>query len=387
MKKITFITLHTWKTKRLGGFHKFAEAACENNIETIFFSFPRPYYAYFMHDELYNKQSINQLKKGICYEVGKTKLHNITFPTCRLPDIANKIIPDCLMNFFVRFSFSSFKHFSKKWLDGTDVFVFESNESIVLFDKLKKQYPNAKFVYRPSDPLMFEGALQRYVKNEINILKKADISLFVNTGTIDIYKKHITDFDKSVNYQVLTNGVDIEPFEQNYPIPLELQKENTILYIGAWKPDWNLIFLSAEKNKDLNFIIVCPNKPDETILKTISKIDNITYIPGIMPQEIPKWLTNCSVVMVPYNKQDGNRISGITAKYFQAMAAHKPIVAYYDTPLLKEIGIPVTHSYDEFINEIRKALSQKKKIYDYDLKSKKWSVLKEKFIEIISTIE
>ena len=53
MKKITFLTGHNWKSNRLGGFHKFAEEALKHSIEVVFFSFPRPYYSYFQHQELY----------------------------------------------------------------------------------------------------------------------------------------------------------------------------------------------------------------------------------------------------------------------------------------------------------------------------------------------
>ena len=102
-----------------------------------------------------------------------------------------------------------------------------------------------------------------------------------------------------------------------------------------------------------------------------------------MPNEIPQWMTNCDVFMVPYNKRDGSRRAGITAKYYQAMASQKPIVAYYDTPLLKEAGIPVTHSEEEFVNEIRSALHLEKKVYDYDLESKRWSRIKKQFLEYI----
>ena len=49
MKQIVFITTHNWQTKRLGGFHKFAEATAAKGMETIFFSFPRPYYGYYEH--------------------------------------------------------------------------------------------------------------------------------------------------------------------------------------------------------------------------------------------------------------------------------------------------------------------------------------------------
>ena len=85
MSKFTFVTGHNWKSNRLGGFHKFAEAACKAGYEVVFFSFPRPYYSYFMKQELYNYKSIKELSKGIEYEVGGQKLLNVTFPTFKLP--------------------------------------------------------------------------------------------------------------------------------------------------------------------------------------------------------------------------------------------------------------------------------------------------------------
>ena len=81
MKKITFLTGHNWKSNRLGGFHKFAEEALKHSIEVVFFSFPRPYYSYFQHQELYNKKTIKQLQKGLIYTEYNSKLTNVTFST------------------------------------------------------------------------------------------------------------------------------------------------------------------------------------------------------------------------------------------------------------------------------------------------------------------
>ncbi len=383
INKIVFITTHNWISKRLGGFHKFAEASCEEGIETIFFSFPRPYYGCFMKTEYYNKKAISALVNGLDYKTGSSVLHNVTFKTLRLPDMFSKFFPDIMMNFFLKTSFSSFKKFARKYFSGASVFVFESNDGIVLADKIKKLFPEAKIVYRPSDPLMFDGALSRYIKNEINMIRKADLTLPVNSGSLELYKKHIPDFEKTVNFKILTNGVDIEPFEKKYPVPEPLDKKNTVLYIGAWEPDWEMLFKASCKNSDLNFTVICPNTPSESIQNQMKQYKNLTYIPGIMPNEIPQWMTNCDVFMVPYNKRDGSRRAGITAKYYQAMASQKPIVAYYDTPLLKEAGIPVTHSEEEFVNEIRSALHLEKKVYDYDLESKRWSRIKKQFLEYI----
>ena len=387
MKKIVFITVQAWQAKRIGGFHKFAEGACEHGIETVFFSFPRPYYGLFMKDELYNKNSIKALKKGINYKIGDSILHNITIPTMRLPNSFEKLLGSKIMNWLLQLSFSSFKKFSKKWFSGTDVFVFESADGIIFIDKLKKMYPNAKFVYRPSDVLMYDGALPRFAKMEEHIMKEVDLNIFVHPGYEQFYSSKIMDFYNYVKFTTISNGVDIEPFEKKYDIPDELKSENTALYIGAWQIDWELIFKTAEEKKDYNFIIICPNKPAQNIIDTITNYQNIKYIPGIMPKEIPSYLTNCKVFIVPYKKGvRTNRGFGITAKYYQAMAAKKPIVAYNEIPQVAEAGIPVVNTVEAFISELEKAMNISTVNYEFNLETKRWSKLKDLFIETLEEL-
>ncbi len=387
LTKITFITVHTWESKRLGGFHKFAEAACEHGIETVFFSFPRPYYALFMKDELYNKKTIKSLQKGIDYNVGKSILHNITYITCRLPNFFGKFLGDKMMNKLLCSSFSSFKKFAKKWLDGTDIFVFESADGIAFIDKLKKMYPCSKFVYRPSDVMMYDGSLPRFANLERNVLVKSDLAVFVHPGYEGFYSARVPDFYNNVKFETISNGVDIEPFEMTYPKPLSLQKENTALYIGAWPVDWNLIFNSARKLPDYNFIIICPNKPQKEILDKIPEYTNIEYIPGIKPNEIPRWMTNCDVFIVPYDKKvRTNRGLGVTAKYYQAMAAKRPVVAYNEIKAVGEVGIPLTYSEDEFVTELKAQMGTAPHSYDYNLEERRWSIVKDKFIETMENL-
>ena len=384
IKKITFLTGHSWQSNRQGGFHKFAEAACNAGIEVVFFSFPRPYYSYFMHQELYNKKSIQALEKGITYEVGKSRLHNVTLATMKLPNCANKILSDGMMNALERFSFTSFKSFAKKWLEESDVFVFESCDGMIFLDQLKKMYPRAKMVYRPSDPLMYDGTLSRYVKNETHMMKTADLNIIVNQEGLDLYRRKISDFDSTVRYTLLSNGVDIESYEKSYPVPELLQKPNSVLYVGAWEVEWNLLFKAAERTPNFNYIVVLPNFPSAEIQEKVKNCKNLFYVPGISPKEVPAWITNCSVVMVPYVTDFyKNRPLGITAKYYQAMAAHKPIVAYCDTPKLADAGAVVTYTYEDFILAVEKAIGQKECVYQFDLNDRRWEGITESFLDLI----
>jgi len=384
MHKITFITTHNWDTKRQGGFHKFAEATAMAGIETVFFSFPRPYYGLFMNREQLNKTVINSLKKGCKYDFCGHDILNVTFPTLRLPDSAGKILPAALMNFLLTHSFRSFKRFCKKFLAGTDCFVFESCEGVAYIDKLKKLFPQAKMIYRPSDPMVYATIPERVKKMEQNILYKADLTLLVNNEGLEAYRKFVPDFDSKVNYTVLSNGIDIDSYTKSYTAPELLQKQNTILYVGAWEVEWQLLFKAASVNPEFNYIVVCPNYPSSEIQEKVKNTPNLFYVPGIKPSEVPAWITNCSVVMVPYVTDFyKDRPLGITAKYYQAMAAHKPIVAYCDTPKLTDAGVTVTYSYDDFIHAVQDAIKTASREYSFNLENRKWDNITKSFIELV----
>ena len=384
MNKITFITTHNWDTKRQGGFHKFAEATAMAEIETVFFSFPRPYYGFFMNREQLNKNVINTLKKGYNYDFCGHDILNVTFPTLRLPDSAGKFLPSGLMNFLLTHSFHSFKTFSKKFLSGTDCFVFESCEGVAYIDTLKKLFPEAKMIYRPSDPMVYATIPERVKEMERNILYKADLSLIVNNEGVEAYRKFIPDFDSKVNYKVLSNGIDIDSYTKSYTTPEILLKQNTILYVGAWEVEWPLLFKAASVTPDFNYIVVCPNYPSSEIKEKVKNTPNLFYIPGIKPTEVPAWITNCSVVMVPYVTDFyKDRPLGITAKYYQAMAAHKPIVAYCDTPKLTDAGVDVTFKYDDFIKSVQKAITTQSKNYSFNLENRRWENITKTFIELV----
>lgn len=384
-KKITYITTHNWDTKRQGCFHKFAEYTAMNGIKTVFFSFPRPYYGFFMHREQLNKKIIKLLSKGKEYQLANgNKLLNVTFPTFRLPDSLGKFLPAKFMNFCLTHSLHTFKNFAKKYLSGSDCFVFESCEGVAFVDKIKKMYPAAKIIYRPSDPMVYASVPERVKLLERNMLYKADKVLIVNKEGVDIYKKCVPDFETKVKYFVLSNGIDLESYTKLYKVPQVLANKKTVLYVGAWDVEWNLIFKASKETRELFYVVVCPNYPSASIQKEIEKYKNVIYIPGIKPTEVPAWITNCTVVMVPYvTNFYKDRPLGITAKYYQAMAAKKPIVAYSDTPNLKEAGVPVTYNYEDFISEVKKAVSIKSKDYTFNLQDRTWEKVCSKFLKEI----
>ncbi|MBP5442027.1 MAG: hypothetical protein J6Y60_02195 [Treponema sp.] len=240
-------------------------------------------------------------------------------------------------------------------------------------------------VYRPSDPMVYAIVPERVKRMERNILYKADLSLIVNQEGIEAYRKSVPDFDSRVKYQVLANGIDIDSYTKNYDCPELLRDKKSILYVGAWEVEWPLLYKACESDPDFNYIVVCPNYPSQDIQKRIRDYNNLHYVPGIKPFEVPAWITNCNVVMVPYVTDFyKDRPLGITAKYYQAMAAHKPVVAYCDTPKLEDAGVVVTYEYEDFILEVRKAMKKSICDYNYDLNGREWKEICRKFIYLCS---
>lgn len=385
-KKIVFITALNWETKRLVGFHKFAEFAAKN-YETVFFSFPHSYSDIFRNKEHANLKTFFLLKKGKTYTLpNDKKIFNITFPTFRLPFAIAKFLPRKLHLFLLSHGFKSFTKFAKKYFSNANYFIFQSCEGIVFFDTLKKIFPKAKMIYRSADPFVISD--WEYLKIlEKNIILKSDKTICVNEESVTAYKSAIPDFEKKVSFCIIPNGVDLDAYKKKYDCPLPLQNKKTALYVGAVDIEWNLILEASKKISDANFVIVCPNYPNKKIAKEISKHINIVYIPGVKPNEVPAWISNCTVFIVPYKKNFQKKIPiSLTAKHYQAMAAKKKIVSFCDSPAITKYGIRTTFYYHDFISEVREALKNPHIEYEFNLDERNWNRICEHFFKEIETV-
>jgi hypothetical protein len=381
-EKIVFLTFHNWETKRQGGFHKFAEIFAEKGWEVFFFSTPRPYYSYFKTDERLNKTVLQRLSKGVTYKVGKGILHNLTLPTFALPGMLRRFFPEKISRFLEKTSLKSTDQFFKEKFKGVTHFVFESNEALLYYSIVKRLFPEAKIIYRPSDPLCAnKNNSEFFINLEKKLLFEADLVLLVNKENVDTVIKKYSEYRNYSNYKILNNGVDLDMYTKRYSIPKELNKTKTALYVGARDIEWNMIVEVAKLDHSINYIIICPELPNQTFLDYANKEDsNLTFIQGISPNEVPVYLTNANVIIVP-NPKDRYKFKnwGITAKYLQAIAAKKPIVAYHDGDYLKDYNIDPVFNTEDFLSKINHAFSTPEVHYNFDLDSRDWNLLKEKF--------
>lgn len=387
MKKISFISYHNWETKRHGGFHQFAKVAAEKGIETVFFSFSRPYYIVFKNEERLNPHVLKNLRHGVDYKVGNGILHNVTWPTLAIPGGLRKYFPYKLNEWLMTRSLTPFKKFKDKWLKDTDCFVFESCEAVLLAKKIKKEFPHAKIIYRPSDPLWEFSNDFFNIRGEATMIEIADRILTVNEESIDGYQYKFPDtFDKS-KFKCIPNGVDLKEYQKHYDTPELLNYPHTACYIGSFLPDWQLLQMAANAIPELRFIIITPHKLDKETQKLVNSLANLIYIDGIPSVEVPKWITNCNIVIQPFPATYGrsHKLSmGLTAQNYKAIAANKPIVTYNIPLKLSKYGLITTDKPIEFINGLKYAMSISQDINRYsnfDIKSRDWNYLCQEFIK------
>ena len=384
--KIVFLTFHNWESKRQGGFHKFAEGFANKGWEVFFFSVPRPYYSYFMNDERLNKSVLKKLSKGVQYNLGKGVLHNLTLPTLALPGGLRKFFSNKINKYLQKSSLQNTNKFLKNKFKGVSHFVFESNEALLYYKDIKNLFPEAKIIYRPSDPVCANKNASKYIiETEKDILFNADAVFLVNDENFDTVTGFYKEYKNAKNCTILNNGVDLDAYTKTYDKPSILDQENTVLYVGARDIDWDMIVEAAKLDKKLNFVIVCPEIPNQNFIDyTKFKNTNLFYIDGIKPIDVPKYITNANVVIIP-NPKDRYKTKnwGITAKYLQAMAAKKPIVAYHDGEYLKDYEIEPVYNTTDFLLKINKVLKTPIVNYNYNLALRDWTVLKEKFYNSI----
>lgn len=385
MKKIVFISCHDYIAKRQGGFHVFAEKLSKD-FEVVFFSYPRSFFIKIRPDREIEYDNIHYFKDR---DETFGNVRNVSTMFYIPPVSLLKFFPDKLNEFFFRLRIPTFKKFCDKYFGKVDYFMFESAAGVVvLFDYLKEKYPDAKFLYRPSDPMFKSPDLSFYYKYERNLIEKCDFIFAVNQEGIDLYRDNVPGWDDS-KCEIISNGIELSAYEKEYPMP-DVYKgcKNIVSYIGARPAEWDMLVEASAKLPEVNFFVICPAAPNKAFKDALEKNQNLHYIQGISPKQVPQYVSNSDVIMIPNPTGMYKTFPwGITAKFYQAMKAHKPIVVYEDEDEISNLGIAITHDYNSFISEINKAVHSKKEInYNFDFEKKDWNVLAKRMKEIIETL-
>jgi glycosyltransferase involved in cell wall biosynthesis len=197
------------------------------------------------------------------------------------------------------------------------------------------------------------AAWRPYLKPMIH---RADIVVTSSTLLRDQIEK---DFPQKPSY-FIPNGCDLNHFKPQRPTkpPKDMAYLNgpIITYSGAWAKwvDEQLVYRVADTFKHAFVVIIGP----EFGAKVNRNLPNLRYLGYKNYEELPAYLQNSTVCMIPF-RLDDITLATNPIKMYEYLAAGAPVVST-DIPEVR--GIPSVHiglDHESFIEKIRLILEKK----------------------------
>ena len=176
-------------------------------------------------------------------------------------------------------------------------------------------------------------------KNIISFLHKIEIFLYKSADSIvaltHSFKENLISRGiNSKKIKVVTNGVDLDLFKDDYNIDLSnklnLSKKFVVGYIGTHGLCHGLEFIIRTiphiKYENVHFLFIGEGATKKSLINeaNILKIKNITFLDMIPKNDVPKYLSICNIALVPLI-DDKLFHTVIPSKIFEAAALKKPI--------------------------------------------------------------
>jgi len=248
---------------------------------------------------------------------------------------------------------------------------FAPDASHILALKLKKEFPNLRWIADMRDEMSQSPYIDKKTKNQYSILEQ---EIFTYADAITSVSKPILDEFKMLNknkeliFREIRNGYDFDLDNKNYK-----NEVFTISYIGNFygdiKPDNFLQALSNIKDKiniKVQFIGV---KTYFEIPKNIKNI--ITIIPPVSHKKAIEYMKKSDILLLIY--PNNNRKGVYTGKLFEYLGALKPILALInendvasklikkanagivcDNSNIKEIEESILKFYNKWLNDVKR---------------------------------
>ena len=171
------------------------------------------------------------------------------------------------------------------------------------------------------------AALRELLRTEYNKIINSYESIFFNG------KDSLGYFNCADNKRVefMANGVDVERFQNNYPLPecyLKSQSNDKKIAVYAGKMqsmfDIELVRDLAVANPQVDFYFlgkILEGQPD----KELAEFSNVIFVGDVHYDSLPAYITNATVCIIPYlvDKQHG----GDPIKFYEYLASGSSIVS------------------------------------------------------------
>lgn len=344
-KKALVLTYHVKNCSRVGGFHRFIDFLCQDSYDVDWVTLTVSVSWLFKKNDRENAKNFFDLWRGIDFERFGSHVRHFGPPIWVPAKIARMFKLE-----LGKYYWPKWGKIRKKLLDHYDVILVEGIACQYAED-LKRDFPNSRLLYRPSDILRMFSDVPDPDGLEKKMIGVADATLCVDETGLNYYKRIA---GQNARIDILRNPIttekDIQTAREFKPV---IENKKTVVYVGVSYFDVSLVEYAASLNKEALFIMIGPLNG-----KTH---DNIVYTGALSESEYSEQLKKASVGISPLNPEMIHKEKGIavgyTRKIINYMKYLMPVVATCSTNYFKVGGFFCVDSKDEFANKIAECLT------------------------------
>ena len=338
-KKALVITGHVKNSLRLGGFHFFVKYLTGAGYDVDWVTNPVSITWLLRHDDKCNPRNFFDLWRGISWQENNTTIRHFAVPVWIPACVARMLGMKLATHFYPRW-----EKLRKRLRDSYDAIVLEGVACQWAQD-LRRDYPAARIIYRPSDALKLFSAIPNPDEFEVNMIKAADIVGCVDENHVNYYRGLVEGLPgEQAKVKLFRNPIttqaDIATAETFKPV----EHKPSVVYVGVSFVDFELIDYAAARNKEATFYIIGPSEKSH---------DNVVYTGMLTEEEYSKYLLTASVGITPAKLQ---AVYGYTRKIIKYMKYLLPIVATWTDNYLNIPGLFCVDTQEEFAQKISDCL-------------------------------
>jgi 2-beta-glucuronyltransferase len=217
MKRVVFVTSHYLESDRKAGFHWLAESFWRAGWHVLFFTESISWLSLLRrrHPFVRERHRLRHVRERMASYVWLTPFHPINL---RLGLLNRLTAP--MLRLYPRFSLGE----AEPEIAQADLFVFDSDHGLFLFDRFKQLNPRARFVYRVSDNIRMMRHNPILPTQEERIVEQFDL---ISAPTSHFLKR----YPRLANACCHSHGLDKHLFDQPHDNPYRTPRPN-ILYVG-----------------------------------------------------------------------------------------------------------------------------------------------------------
>lgn len=337
------LTYHMYNSKKKAGFHHLAKSFLNNGYNVTFCTVENS-----ILDILAAKSNKRERYLTTLYSIAPKSMNGLTISSylSLISPIKNtQTLNPLFQNIYM-------KGYSKVLSFSYDIVIFESTNGLFLFDKFKKNNPNAKFIYRVSDDLELVNGTKEIISHENSILPKFDL---ISTPSLSITKKLKL---KSPKIKIITqyHGIEKEIYEKKYLNPYDQTKKNFV-FVGTGFMDDGFLKIAADINSNWVFHII-GNLPQPVISQ------NIIYYGEMLFDETIPYLKHADVGLQIRSNSKGIETLEKSLKFIQYTYVQLPIIAPKYMNLKDSHVFSYEHTKESIVDAINKALSFNRELVD-----------------------